>query len=66
THGRPVAPGEPANLTVFDPAESWHVVPAELASKSRNTPFVGLALKGKVKHTLLHGEPTVLIGAAQR
>ena len=66
SHGRPVAPGEPANLTVFDPDESWHVVPAELASKSKNTPFVGLALTGKVKHTLLHGVPTVLNGLPQK
>ena len=26
THGRPIRPGEPANLTVFDPDESWEVV----------------------------------------
>ena len=41
-HGRPVAAGEPANLTVFDPAHEWQVHPADLASKSRNTPFVGV------------------------
>ena len=66
THGRPVAPGEPANLTVFDPNETWEVVPAELASKSKNTPFLGIQLKGKTKHTLLHGVPTVLEGEPQR
>jgi dihydroorotase len=59
-HGRPIAKGEPANLTIFDPEERWDVVPATLASKSRNTPFVGLELKGKVKHTLLEGTPTVV------
>jgi dihydroorotase len=59
-HGRPVAPGEPANLTVFDPEERWEVVPATLASKSKNTAFTGLELKGKVKHTLLDGTPTVV------
>ena len=40
-HGRPIAAGEPANLTVFDPDVEWEVVPARLASKSRNTPYVG-------------------------
>ncbi len=66
THGRPVAPGEPANLAIFDPAEEWEVVPAELASKSKNTPFVGVPLRGRVKHTILNGNPTVRDGAPTR
>ena len=66
THGRPVAAGEPANLTLFDPTEEWQVVPADLASRSRNTPFVGMSLTGKVKHTILNGTPTVIDGAATR
>jgi dihydroorotase len=65
-HGRPVAAGEPANLTVFDPAHEWQVVPAELASNSRNTPYVGVPLRGRVRHTILRGLPVVLDGAAQR
>ncbi len=65
-HGRPIAPGEPANITVFDPAERWTVVPAKLASKSRNTPYAGRELRGKVRHTLLAGAPTVIDGAATR
>jgi len=65
-HGRPIAPGEPANLTAFDPNETWEVVPAELASKSRNTPFIGVPLTGRVKHTILHGDIVVLDGKAQK
>ena len=65
-HGRPIAPGEPANLTVFDPTVEWQVVPAQLASKSRNTPFVGVPLRGKVKHTVLAGSATVIDGKATR
>ena len=65
-HGRPIAAGEPANLTVFDPDAEWQVVPARLASKSRNTPFVGVPLKGKVKHTVLNGAATVIEGKATR
>jgi dihydroorotase len=65
-HGRPIAEGEPANLTVFDPGRTWQVVPAELASKSRNTPYVGQELRGLVTHTLLHGELTVIEGTATR
>ncbi len=65
-HGRPIEPGEPANLVVFDPNEEWQVQPALLASKSRNTPFVGIDLKGKVKHTILNGTMTVKAGEATR
>jgi dihydroorotase len=65
-HGRPVAPGEPANLTVFDPSAEWEVVPARLASKSRNTPYAGRVLRGKVHHTILAGRPTVRDGLPTR
>lgn len=65
-HGRPIEVGEPANLTVFDPAEEWEVVPAQLASKSRNTPFVGVALTGRVRHTIFNGEVVVLDGVAKK
>jgi dihydroorotase len=63
-HGRPVAPGEPANLTVFDPTYAWQVQPARLASKSRNTPYQGIDLQGKVRHTILQGTMTVENGQA--
>ena len=65
-HGRPIEVGEPANLTVFDPAEQWEVIPGQLASKSRNTPFVGVPLTGRVKHTVFNGEVVVLDGVAQK
>jgi len=65
-HGRPIAPGEPANLVVFDPDATWTVVPAKLASKSRNTPYAGRTLRGVVRHTVLDGTPTVVDHAATR
>jgi dihydroorotase len=65
-HGRPIAAGEPANLVVFDPQATWTVIPARLASKSRNTPYVGRPLRGKVRHTILAGSPTVVDGVSQR
>ncbi|MFM8265553.1 MAG: dihydroorotase, partial [Acidimicrobiia bacterium] len=51
-HGRDIEPGAPANLVVFDPRAEWQVEPATLASKSRNTPYVGMTLRGRVRHTL--------------
>ncbi|MBA3604732.1 MAG: dihydroorotase [Acidimicrobiia bacterium] len=65
-HGRPVAPGEPANLCVFDPHERWQVRPAALASRGHNTPYIGRDLRGKVRHTLFAGNPVVIDGVAQR
>jgi len=65
-HGRDVQPGAPANLVVFDPNATWQVEPEKLASKSRNTPFVGMTLRGKVRHTMFNGAFTVFDGEAQR
>jgi len=61
-HGGPIAPGAQANLVAFDPTAAWVVVPEQLASKSRNTPFAGRTLKGKVVHTMLRGRFTVREG----
>ncbi len=59
-HGRPVAPGERANLVVIDPLATWTVDASKVASKSRNTPWAGRELTGRVRHTLLNGVPTVI------
>jgi dihydroorotase len=61
-HGVDPAPGAPANLTLVDPATRWQVDPGALASRSRNTPFAGMTLPGRVVATFLNGEPTVLDG----
>lgn len=65
-HGRDIEVGAPANVVVFDPDLSWTVSPDSLASKSRNTPYVGMTLRGKVRHTFFNGVATVLDGDAQR
>lgn len=57
-HGGPIQPGGPANLVVFDPSASWTVDPGALRSRSRNTPYVGRELVGKVVHTILRGRFT--------
>ena len=44
----------------------WEVDPLRLASKARNTPFAGRKLTGRVRHTVLRGEPVVVDGEAQR
>nr|WP_204261858.1 dihydroorotase [Blastococcus saxobsidens] len=63
-HGRPLAPGEPANLVLVDPSARATVDPAALASRSRNSPYAGRELPGRVVATFLKGTPTVLDGKA--
>lgn len=43
-----IAPGEPANITLFDPELEWTFDKQAIKSKSRNTPFIGQTFKGKV------------------
>jgi dihydroorotase len=47
--------GAPADVTVFDPAEEWVVDGNQFVSKSRNTPFVGRALTGRSRLTIVGG-----------
>ncbi|MFJ3902516.1 dihydroorotase [Streptomyces sp. NPDC090025] len=61
-HGRPVSAGEPANLTLVDPAYRGVVDPAAFASRSRNTPYRGRELPGRVTHTFLRGRATLVDG----
>ncbi|MEU6864781.1 dihydroorotase [Streptomyces sp. NPDC046876] len=61
-HGRPVSAGEPANLTLVDTSYRGVVDPAHFASRSRNTPYEGRELPGRVTHTFLRGRTTVVDG----
>jgi dihydroorotase len=64
--GGPIAAGLPANLCVIDPSHVWTVDARKLASKSRNTPFDGVEMTGKVRHTIYAGEPVVIDFEAKR
>lgn len=61
----PVVPGSVANLTLIDPHATTTLTPADLASLSANTPWLGRELPGRVVATILRGRPTVLDGRAQ-
>ncbi|MDE0065417.1 MAG: dihydroorotase [Acidimicrobiaceae bacterium] len=65
-HGGPIEEGSMANLAVIDPDAAWTVSAAELASRSSNTPYEGMALRGRVRHTIYQGEAVVIDGVAQR
>lgn len=61
-HGGPVAAGRPAHLCVIDPAAVWTVDAARSASRSRNNPWAGQPLRGRVRHTIVGGRPVVVAG----
>ena len=60
--GRPLEPGSPAHVLVWDPRPARVADPAEHASLSRNSPFAGLELPGANRLTVLAGRPTVRDG----
>jgi len=60
--GRPLAVGEPANITLVDPAHRHVVDPFAMATMGRNSPFAGREVPGRVVATFFRGHPTVLDG----
>ena len=57
--GRPIAVGEPAHLAVWDTTSVWTISREALASRSKNTPFHGMDVRGKVHHTIFNGQLVV-------
>ena len=64
-HGRPIAEGEPANLTIVDPNHHWVSDSAKLASKSENNPYAGEEFGARVTHTILRGAVTFDLAASE-
>jgi len=60
------ASGPAASLCVIDTTATWTVDATGGASRSRNTPYVGRTLTGRVRHTVIEGQPIVIDGEAQR
>ncbi len=50
-----LAVGADADVTIVDQQEQWEVDPAMFRSKSRNTPFAGWKVKGRVTMTIVGG-----------
>ena len=63
--GGPLAAGRPANIVVFDPEAAWTIDPSNFYSGSRNTPFGGRSVTGKVVHTFFNGRQSVRNGVAE-
>ena len=61
-HGQPLEAGAPANVVLYDPSVRRVVEASDSASLSRNTPYAGMELPGRVVATFLRGRATVLDG----
>ena len=48
--------GKIADITIFDPNEEYIYTKEMIVSKSKNTPFIGKKLKGKVRYTIVNGK----------
>ncbi|MDY0220192.1 MAG: dihydroorotase [Desulfobacterium sp.] len=50
-----LVPGNPGDITVIDPDKVHVLDPADFVSKSRNTPFAGIEVKGEAFLTMVEG-----------
>src|SRR5689334_7019481 len=50
-----LAPGAPADLVLFDPDLPWRISTDDFRSKSKNAPFDGRPVQGRVRRTLVDG-----------
>lgn len=66
SHGGTLTPGRRANIAVVDLEDTWTVDASNLASLSRNTPYDGRTLTGRVRHTICNGEAVVIDKEATR
>ena len=62
SHGQKIEVGAPAHITVVDPKGVMVVDRAQLASKSKNTPFHGMEFQGTVVATVFNGRLTHKVG----
>ena len=54
-HGS-LKPGSIADVTILDPSAAWTIDASRFASKSRNTPFEGMPVRGRATMVLVGGE----------
>lgn len=53
--GGRIAPGQPADLCLFDPETPWWLNERTMHSRGRNSPFLGWEFTGSVRMTLMDG-----------
>ncbi|MBV0894930.1 dihydroorotase [Microbacterium sp. NC79] len=61
-HGTPIAAGQPAEITLYDPSVRGTFQVGDLRGRSVNSPYLGTELPGQVRFTIHHGYLTVADG----
>ncbi|MDC8448104.1 MAG: dihydroorotase [Nitrospira sp.] len=61
-----LAVGADADVVIVDQQEQWEVDPSKFRSKSRNTPFAGWKVKGRVNTTIVDGRVVFETGSVER
>ncbi|MDX2375388.1 dihydroorotase [Microbacterium sp. LRZ72] len=61
-HGMPLAAGSAAEITLYDPEPSGEFTTADLRGRSKNSPYLGRELPGRVEWTIHRGVPTLAAG----
>ena len=61
-----LAVGAPADVAIVDPNREWQVDPSRFRSKSRNTPFAGWKVKGRVTTTIVSGRVVFDLDRSER
>ena len=51
-----IAEGKDADITIIDADKEWIFTKEEIVSKSKNSPFIGRKLKGRVEATICNGK----------
>ena len=55
-----IAVGKPADICIYDPQLEWQLGSDAMRSRGKNTPFEGWSFQGKVRYTLVGGEPVYM------
>jgi dihydroorotase len=63
-HGKAICVGADASIVVVDPTEVWTATSSY--SRSRNAPYFGMDLTGRVQATILRGKVTHRLGSGDR
>ena len=61
-----LAVGAPADVAIVDPNREWQVDPSRFRSKSRNTPFAGWKVRGRVTTTIVSGRVVFELDRSER
>ena len=60
--GGTIEKGKPADIVMADPSAAFQLTKDAMVSKGKNSPFLDIPLKGKIKYTIVNGKVIVANG----